>query len=82
VPLVLLRRFPAGWSWIKESLFGRRRKRDEELMAAVDHLNREHGKGTVGLAAAGLPGSGSAGRAWAMERERKSPRHTTRFDEL
>jgi DNA polymerase V len=51
-------------------------------MAAVDHLNREHGKGTVGLAAAGLPGSGSAGRAWAMERERKSPRYTTRFDEL
>ena len=77
----------------QESLFGsaltgRRRKEDEDLMAAVDRVNREHGKGTVGLAAAGLPKSDPAGqdsstqKDWAMKREKKSPRYTTRWDEL
>ncbi len=67
----------------QESLFGgpttgRRRKEDEELMAAVDHVNAEHGKGTVQLAASGLPEK----REWTMKRQKKSPRYTTRWDEL
>jgi DNA polymerase V len=66
----------------QESLFGRRRSEDEQLMKAVDRINREHGTGTVGLAAAGLPGSESAGRDWTMKRRRTSPRYTTRWDEL
>ena len=66
----------------QESLFGRGREEDERLMAAVSQVNREHGNGTLGLAAAGLPGSDSAGREWTMKRQQKSPRYTTRWDEL
>jgi len=66
----------------QESLFGRGRSEDEDLMAAVDSINREHGKGAIGLAATGLPKSTSAGREWTMKRQRKSPRYTTRWDEL
>jgi DNA polymerase V len=66
----------------QESLFGRRRSADEALTAAVDQVNREHGAGAVGLAAAGLPGSASAGRDWTMKRQHTSPRYTTRWDEL
>jgi DNA polymerase V len=62
----------------QESLFGRGRKEDEDLMAAVDRINREHGKGAIGLAAAGLPGE----REWTMKRQNRSPRYTTRWDEL
>jgi DNA polymerase V len=62
----------------QESLFGRRRTEDEELMSAVDRINRRHGKETVGLAAAGLPGD----RDWSMNRQKRSPRYTTRWDEL
>ena len=68
-------------------LTGRRRKEDEDLMAAVDRVNKEHGKGTVGLAAAGLSRSpssqdSSAQKDWTMKRQNKSPRYTTRWDEL
>ncbi len=64
----------------QESLFGsrptgRRRKQDEELMAAVNRVNHEHGKGTVSLAAAGLPESApskqsdsSEQKEWTMKR--------------
>lgn len=71
----------------QESLFGgastgRRRKEDEDLTQTVDQINREHGKGTVGIAAAGLPGSETASRDWTMKRQNKSPRYTTRWEEL
>ena len=67
----------------QESLFGRRRNPDEKLMAAVDRANRKHGKGAIRLAAAGLPESETAGREeWTMKRENKSPRYTTRWEEL
>jgi len=62
----------------QESLFGRARREDEHLMEAVDRINREHGKGAIGLAAAGLPGE----REWTMKRQNRSPRYTTRWDEL
>ncbi len=67
----------------QEGLFGQGRREDEDLMEAVDHVNREHGKGAVGLAAAGLPeGKGNLGREWTMKRQKRSPRYTTRWDEL
>jgi DNA polymerase V len=67
----------------QESLFGRGRKEDEDLMEAVDRINREHGTRAVGLAAAGLPGGkGNLGREWTMKRQKRSPRYTTRWDEL
>ncbi|MCS3860575.1 DNA polymerase V [Salinibacter ruber] len=62
----------------QESLFGRGREEDERLMKAVDRINQAHGKETIGLAAAGLPGE----REWAMKRQKRSPRYTTRWDEL
>lgn len=62
----------------QESLFGRAREEDESLMAAVDQINREHGRDAVNLAAAGMPSD----REWAMKRQHRSPRYTTRWDEL
>ncbi|WP_251961103.1 DUF4113 domain-containing protein [Salinibacter ruber] len=47
-------------------------------MEAVDRINQAHGKETIGLAAAGFPGE----REWAMKRQKRSPRYTTRWDEL
>lgn len=47
------------------------------LMTAIDAVNRRYGRGTVGLAGAGL------GRAaWQTQFSRRSPRYTTRLDEL
>ena len=67
----------------QESLFGQGRREDEALAEAIDNLNREYGKETVGLAAAGLPdGEGNLARKWTMKRQERSPRYTTRWDEL
>ncbi|WP_103028683.1 Y-family DNA polymerase [Salinibacter altiplanensis] len=67
----------------QESLFGRGREEDEALTEAVDQINREYGKETVGLAAAGLPGGeGNLEREWTMKRQKRSPRYTTQWDEL
>ncbi|MFO8099163.1 MAG: Y-family DNA polymerase [Salinibacter sp.] len=60
------------------SLFGRSTAADEALMDAVDRLNATMGRGTVGVAAAGRPGT----RDWAMTRDHCSKRYTTRWDEL
>jgi DNA polymerase V len=51
-------------------------KRSERLMATVDRINRELGRGTIQL---GLP---RAGNAWALRSEHRTPRYTTRWDEL
>lgn len=51
-------------------------KRSERLMATVDTLNRELGRGTIQL---GLP---RAGNAWALRSEHRTPRYTTRWEEL
>ena len=62
----------------QESLFGRGRNEDENLMEAVDRINRRHGKETIGLAVAGF----NRERQWTMKRQKRSPRYTTRWDEL
>lgn len=59
-------------------LFGSPVPEDASLMDAVDHLNREMGRGTVGFAAAGVRGE----RGCAMKRERRSPHYTTRWSDL
>ena len=67
----------------QQSLFGSRstgcrRAEDEQLMAAVDRVNAEYGAGTLQVAAAGLPKN----RNWSMKRDQRSPRYTTRWNEL
>ncbi|QEA38743.1 Y-family DNA polymerase [Pistricoccus aurantiacus] len=52
------------------------RLRRQRLMTAVDRLNREMGRGTVSL---GLPRADSA---WQLRCEHRSPRYTTRWEEL
>jgi DNA polymerase V len=62
---------------IQLSLFDTRdRDRSARVMAAVDHLNRQMGAETVRYAAAGLK------RRWKMRSARRSPRYTTRWEEL
>ncbi|CAM3986501.1 Y-family DNA polymerase [Vreelandella rituensis] len=51
-------------------------RRSERLMDTVDRLNRELGRGTVQL------GLSRAGNAWALRSEHRTPRYTTRWDEL
>jgi DNA polymerase V len=52
------------------------REHSQKLMAALDTINREWGSGTIRYAAVGLrPG-------WLMRCARRSPRYTTRWEEL
>ncbi|WP_206478007.1 Y-family DNA polymerase [Halomonas sp. KRD171] len=51
-------------------------KRSEQLMATIDRLNRELGRGTIQL------GLSRAGNAWSLRSEHRTPRYTTRWDEL
>jgi DNA polymerase V len=53
-----------------------RRTRSQRLMATLDRLNREMGRDTVRF---GLPREGNA---WALRCERRTPRYTTRWNEL
>tara|TARA_R110001583_G_scaffold112646_2_gene262362 strand:- start:21954 stop:23228 length:1275 start_codon:yes stop_codon:yes gene_type:complete len=52
------------------------RIRSDKLMATVDKLNREHGKGTVRL---GMPRKGNA---WELKCQHRTPRYTTHWNEL
>jgi DNA polymerase V len=49
------------------------------LMSTMDGLNRRYGRGTVTLATAGVA---SSPKQWSMKQERRTPRYTTRWDEL
>jgi DNA polymerase V len=53
-----------------------KRERAGRLMVAVDSLNRQFGAGTVRWAAEGVQ------QEWRMRAEWRSPRFTTRWDEL
>lgn len=52
------------------------RERNERLMTTLDKLNREHGIGTIRL---GMPRKKNA---WELRCEHRTPRYTTRWDEL
>ena len=56
--------------------YERDRPRDAALMMALDRINHEFGSRTVRFGAEGLD------PAWAAKFESKSPRYTTRWDEL
>ena len=51
---------------------------EHDLMAAVDRINRQMGRGTVRVACTGRPGP----TPWAMAQDRRSPCYTTRWSEL
>ena len=52
------------------------RERSARLMAAMDAVNREFGRGTLRSGASGVA------QRWAMRADNRSPRYTTRWDEL
>ncbi|KKN65691.1 hypothetical protein LCGC14_0479160 [marine sediment metagenome] len=52
------------------------RERNEKLMLTLDKINREHGKNTVRL------GMHRKQNAWQLRCEHRTPRYTTRWDEL
>lgn len=64
-------------SQVQTHLFDRQdRERSRRLMAAIDAINTAWGTGTIRYAAVGLrPG-------WLMRYARRSPRYTTRWEEL
>ena len=47
-------------------------------MEVVDGLNRRYGRNAVYFAASGMPQR----RVWQMKQVRRSPRYTTRWNEL
>jgi DNA polymerase V len=51
-------------------------QRSTQLMTALDMINRDYGHGTVRSGASGFT------QRWAMRNENRSPRYTTRWDEL
>ena len=62
---------------VQTHLFDRQdRERSKRLMTAIDTINREWGSGTIRYAAMGLR------PAWIMRCTRRSPRYTTRWEEL
>jgi DNA polymerase V len=64
-------------SQVQAHLFdGLDRERSKRLMAAIDTINKEWGSSTIRYAAVGLR------PAWMMRCARRSPRYTTRWEEL
>ena len=51
-------------------------QRSTKLMTALDMINRDYGRGTVRSGVSGFT------QHWAMRNENRSPRYTTRWDEL
>ena len=65
---------------VQEGLFPADNKADArnvKLMAALDQINRQHGRGTLTIGAQGLDD-----RNWKLRSNHRSPRYTTRWDEL
>lgn len=52
------------------------RARNERLMATMDSLNRRMGRGTIHI---GMP---SASSSWHLRCSHRSPRYTTRWEEI
>lgn len=50
--------------------------KSEELMAAMDKINRKMGKESIKLASEGFK------RPWKMRQENKSPSYTTKWGEI
>jgi DNA polymerase V len=52
------------------------------LMAAMDHLNRRFGRDAVRVGSTTLASHDRDLRRWATRQERRSPRYTTRWEEM
>lgn len=52
------------------------------LMSAMDALNHRFGRDSVRLGSQALASHGAEVRVWATRQERRSPRYTTRWDEM
>jgi DNA polymerase V len=52
------------------------------LMQAIDRLNRRYGRDSVHIGSAAAASSTEKLRSWATRQERRSPRYTTRWDEM
>ena len=53
-----------------------------KLMSAMDALNHRFGRDSVRLGSTAAASSGAEVRVWATKQERRSPRYTTRWDEI
>ena len=51
-----------------------------KLMEAMDKVNKRFGKGTVHVASTGVPELDESG--WRMRQERRTPRYTTKIEEI
>lgn len=51
-------------------------------MPAVDALNMRFGRNSVRLGSASLASNGAEVRSWSTRQERRTPRYTTRWDEM
>jgi DNA polymerase V len=49
---------------------------DEQLMSVIDSLNKRYGSGTIRFASEGIK------QDWKMRSDLRSPRYTSRWDEL
>ncbi|MDB5762878.1 MAG: protein DNA-repair protein, partial [Herminiimonas sp.] len=58
------------------SLFREQDPHSENVMRVIDGLNRDHGRNTIYLASAGIQ------QGWTALFENRTPRYTTRWDEL
>ena len=58
------------------TLFDAMRPRSAQLMSALDQVNDRFGKKTLVLASEGMT------RPWALRADHRSPRYTTRIDDL
>ncbi|CAN5133693.1 Y-family DNA polymerase [soil metagenome] len=52
------------------------------LMSALDGLNQRFGRDAVRIGSSALVSAGARARSYAGKRERRSPRYTTRWDEV
>lgn len=53
-----------------------------KLMAAMDTLNRRFGRDSVRVASQTAVSNGAETRSWSVKRERRTPRYTTRWEEM
>ncbi|MDP9123375.1 MAG: DUF4113 domain-containing protein, partial [Pseudomonadota bacterium] len=53
-----------------------------KLMSAMDALNNRFGRDSVRLGTTAAASNGAELRVWATKQERRSPRYTTRWDEM
>jgi len=53
-----------------------------KLMTAMDALNNRFGRDSVRLGSTAVATNGADVAVWAMKQERRSPRYTTRWDEM